>query len=260
MSNAVAAHHVSVTLNTVAAVKSVSLSIPHGSFVGVLGPNGSGKSSLLRALYRAVGLTEGTVWLDGTDIWQLDPTAVARQIAVVAQEEHIGFEYTTFEVVMMGRTPYTQGFARTRLQDEQLVAESLTAVGMARLAERQFDEMSGGERQRALIARALVQQSAVLILDEPTNHLDIHFQLDVLRRVKALNLTTIAALHDMNLASAWCDYVYVMDRGEIAAAGVPAEVLTPELIARVFAVKATPFVHPKTGTYQLLFDPLDEVV
>jgi len=248
----------SVLLQDVSALTDVTVSIPEGAFVGILGPNGSGKTTLLRALHRAVAAQGGKVIVHGDDITTLEPVAIAREIAVVAQEHHIGFEYTTHDVVMMGRTPYQQGFAATTDEDEHLVAQALTAVGLGNLAHRLFDEMSGGERQRTLIARALVQQSAILLLDEPTNHLDIHFQLDILRRVRALKLTTVAALHDINLAAAWCDQLIVMQHGRVVAVGAPATVLQPALIAEVFRIKATPYVHPITGAHRLEFDPLDE--
>jgi iron complex transport system ATP-binding protein len=118
--------------------------------------------------------------------------------------------------------------------------------------------MSGGERQRTLIARALVQQAPILLLDEPTNHLDIHYQIDVLHRVHSLKLTTFAALHDLNLAATWCQRIIVMDQGNIVAQGPPAEALRADIIERVFRIKATPFVHPISGRHQLLFDRLNE--
>ncbi|MFM2031718.1 MAG: hypothetical protein RLZZ297_483 [Chloroflexota bacterium] len=250
--------NLSVALGDVKALQSVNVTILEHSFVGVLGPNGSGKSTLLRALHRAVMTNGGTVLLDKHDIWSLHPTAVAQRISVVAQEHHTGFAYTAHDVVMMGRSPYHAGMTRTTRADETIVATSLAQVGMSALAERDFDAMSGGERQRTLIARALAQQTDILILDEPTNHLDIHYQLDILRRVRALNLTTVAALHDLNLAARWCDFIFVMHKGQIAAAGKPADVLTPSLIAEVFRVKATPYTHPELGILQLAFDVLEE--
>lgn len=245
---------ISLDLSGTRIVSEVSLAINTGEFVGLVGPNGSGKTTLLRALQRALRPVTGTVLVGSDNLWSLHALEAARRIAVVAQENQIGFDFTASEVAAMGRNPYKSGFARDTEEDRQLVAQSLAELGLAALAHRPFDAMSGGERQRTLIARALVQQAPILLLDEPTNHLDIHYQLDVLHRVRALKLTTIAALHDLNLAASWCDRVYVMEQGRIVAGGPPEEALTAERISAVFRVRATAFTHPVTGKHQLLFD------
>ena len=248
------AHGVSIDLSSTRIVSDVSIEIPHGSFVALVGPNGSGKTTLLRALHRALRPVEGLVTVDGDDVWSLPPQEAARRMAVVAQENPAGFDFTASEVAAMGRIPHKRGIVGDTDDDRRLVAESLDVLGLSPLAHRPFNAMSGGERQRTLIARALVQESAVLLLDEPTNHLDIHYQLDVLHRVRELGLTTVAALHDINLAAAWCDHVYVLDAGRVVAGGPPHEALTAERVGTVFRVDATEFVHPVTGRHQLLFD------
>jgi len=235
-------------------ISDVSVEIREGEFVGLVGPNGSGKTTLLRGLNRSLKPVEGAVLVQSDNLWHISAIEAARRIAVVAQENQIGFDFTTSEVAAMGRIPYKSGFERDTEEDRQLVAQSLHELGLAPLAHRSFDAMSGGERQRTLIARALVQQSPILLLDEPTNHLDIHYQLDVLHRVHSLKLTTIAALHDLNLAAAWCDRIYVMDHGRIVAGGPPHEALSAERISSIFRVRATAFTHPVTGRHQLLFD------
>jgi iron complex transport system ATP-binding protein len=232
----------------------VSVEVAEGSFVGLVGPNGCGKTTLLRALHRVLRPERGSVLLGMDDLWTLSAGETARQIAVVAQEQATGFDYTAAEIAAMGRIPHKRWFESDNEHDRTLVFESLEALGLSELAHRPFNQMSGGERQRTLIARALVQESSVLLLDEPTNHLDIHYQLDVLHRVRELGMTTVAALHDLNLAAAWCDRICVMEAGRIVAAGTPDEALTPELVSRVFAVRATGFTHPVTGRHQLLFD------
>lgn len=248
------AHSVCVDLSGTRIVSDVSLDIQAGQFVGLVGPNGSGKTTLLRSLHRALKPAGGSILVGGDDLWGLDPRAAAQRIAVVAQDNVVGFDFTTSEVAAMGRLPHQRGFQAERAEDRHLVAESLDALDLAPLAQRAFNTLSGGERQRTLIARALVQQAPILLLDEPTNHLDIHYQLDVLQRVRDLGLTTIAALHDLNLAAAWCDAICVMAGGRIVAAGSPLEALTAERISAVFRVRATGFLHPVTGKYQLLFD------
>lgn len=254
------AHNIAVELGGTPIITDVSLDIAEGEFVGVVGPNGSGKSTLLKTLHRALKPVSGSILCDTRDIWQLSATEVAQRIAVVAQENPIGFEFSASEVAAMGRIPYQRGFANETDDDRTLVAQSLADLGLTELAHRSFDAMSGGERQRTLIARALVQQAPILLLDEPTNHLDIHYQIDVLHRVQALKLTTFAALHDLNLAAAWCDRIIVMERGVIVAQGTPAEALRAELVERIFRIKVTPFVHPVSGKHQLLFDRLNEEI
>ncbi len=248
------AHSVSVDLAGTRIVSEVSLDIRPGQFVGLVGPNGSGKTTLLRSLHRALKPASGSILIAGDDLWRLEPRQAAQRIAVVAQDNAVGFDFTASEVAAMGRIPHQFGFQAERDEDRRLVAESLDSLGLAQLAHRSFNTLSGGERQRTLIARALVQQAPILLLDEPTNHLDIHYQLDVLHRVRDLGLTTIAALHDLNLAAAWCDAICVLAEGRIVAGGPPNEALTAERISAVFRVQATGFTHPVTGKYQLLFD------
>lgn len=245
---------VSIDLSGTRILSDISVEVKKGEFVGLVGPNGSGKTTLLRGLHRSLKPVQGSILVQSDDLWHLSAIEAARRIAVVAQENQIGFDFTASEVAAMGRIPYKKGFEAESEADRHLVAQSLTELGLAPLAHRSFDAMSGGERQRTLIARALVQQAPILLLDEPTNHLDIHYQLDVLHRVHSLKLTTIAALHDLNLAAAWCDRVYVMDHGRIVAGGAPQEALSAERISSIFRVRATSFVHPVTGRHQLLFD------
>lgn len=252
--NMLQAHDVCIDLGGARIVSDVSLEVRAGQFVGLVGPNGSGKTTLLRSLHRALKPTAGSILVAGDDLWALEPRAAAQRIAVVAQDNAVGFDFTASEVAAMGRIPHQSGFQAERDEDRLLVAESLDALDLAPLALRAFNTLSGGERQRTLIARALVQQTPILLLDEPTNHLDIHYQLDVLHRVRDLGLTTIAALHDLNLASAWCDAIYVLAGGRIVAGGPPHEALTAERVSAVFRVGATGFTHPVTGKYQLLFD------
>jgi len=252
-------NRISIDLSGTRIISDISVEVSEGEFVGLVGPNGSGKTTLLRGLHRSLKPVQGSILVQSDDLWHLSAIEVARRIAVVSQENQIGFDFTSSEVAAMGRLPYKKGFERDSDEDRRLVAKSLEELGLAPLAHRSFDAMSGGERQRTLIARALVQQAPILLLDEPTNHLDIHYQLDVLHRVHSLRLTTIAALHDLNLASSWCDRIYVMDGGRIVAGGTPQEALSAERISSVFRVRATAFVHPVTGKHQLLFDRAENV-
>ncbi|PKV89735.1 ABC transporter ATP-binding protein [Streptomyces sp. TLI_146] len=234
-------------------VDDVRLTVDSGAFVGLVGPNGSGKSTLLRSVYRALRPTGGVVRLDGDDLHAMDPRAAARALAALPQESSADFDFTVAEAVAMGRLPHR---GRTAASDREICARAMERTGVAHLADRGLLSLSGGEKQRVLIARALAQQPQVLVLDEPTNHLDIAHQLDVLSLVRDSGVTVLAALHDLNLAAAHCDLLYVIDGGRIVASGPPHDVLQPELLARTFGVRAHPVRHPGTGAVQLLFDLL----
>lgn len=234
-------------------VDDVRLTVDSGAFVGLVGPNGSGKSTLLRSVYRALRPTGGAVRLDGDDLHAMDPRAAARALAALPQESSADFDFTVAEVVAMGRLPHR---GRTAASDREICARAMEHTGVAHLADRGLLSLSGGEKQRVLIARALAQQPQVLVLDEPTNHLDIAHQLDILSLVRDSGVTVLAALHDLNLAAAHCDVLYVIDGGRIVASGPPHDVLQPELLAQTFGVRAHPVRHPATGAVQLLFDLL----
>ncbi|MFF8905443.1 ABC transporter ATP-binding protein [Streptomyces olivaceoviridis] len=234
-------------------VEHIDLTVDSGTFAGLVGPNGSGKSTLLRSVYRALRPTAGAVRLDGDDLHAMDPRATARALAALPQESSAEFDFTVAEVVAMGRLPHR---GRTAASDWETCARAMDRTGVAHLADRGFAGLSGGEKQRVLIARALAQRPRVLVLDEPTNHLDIAHQLDVLSLVRDSGLTVLAALHDLNLAAAHCDVLYVIDKGRIVAAGPPHDVLRPALLAEVFGIRAHPVRHPVTGAVQLLFDLL----
>lgn len=236
-------------------VREISLSCVSGSFVGLIGPNGSGKSSLLRCIYRVLQPDAGTIQLDTEEVWRLSARQAAQRIGVVLQEHGGEFEFSVREIVLMGRTPHKALFERDSAADLRIVEEALRQVDMLSFAERSFATLSGGEKQRVLVARALAQQPRFLVLDEPTNHLDIRYQLEVLDLVRGLGVTTIAALHDLNLAALYCDQLYVLKAGALVASGPPPEVLTPALIQAVYGVCAEVALHPRTGRLHVVFLP-----
>ncbi|WP_443035271.1 ABC transporter ATP-binding protein [Streptomyces sp. BE20] len=250
-----AVDRVSVELAGLRLVHDVTLTAAAGQVVGLVGPNGSGKSTLLRCVYRALRPAAGAVRLGGEELHALTAREAARRVAALPQEHSAEFDFTVAEVVAMGRLPHRRGPAAGPGDGERCAA-ALRRVGAAHLAERGFLSLSGGEKQRVLIARALVQEPKVLVLDEPTNHLDIAHQLEVLALVREAGPTVLTALHDLNLAAGHCDLLYVVAAGRIVASGSPAEVLEPGLLAEVFGVRATPVRHPGTGAVQLLFDRL----
>ncbi|TDD91856.1 ABC transporter ATP-binding protein [Actinomadura rubrisoli] len=245
------AEEVSVALGGRTLVDRVSLEAGAGEVVGLVGPNGAGKSTLLRTFYRALRPTSGRVLLDGEDVWRMPGRRLARRLAAVLQETPGDFELTVYDVVAMGRTPHKRAFAGDDASDRDIISGSLAAADVGGLAEAPFDRLSGGEKQRVLIARALAQRTGTMVLDEPTNHLDLRHQLDALRLVRGLGVTAVVALHDLNLAAAFCDRLCVLDGGRVVAAGAPERVLTPELLAEVYRVDAEVAVHPRTGVPQV---------
>jgi iron complex transport system ATP-binding protein len=249
------AEHIAWGVDGKPIVRGVSLEAGDGEFVGLLGPNGSGKSSLLRCIYRVYHPDAGLVTLGGDDVWKLPIRDMARRTAVVVQESSSEFSFTVYEIVMMGRNPHKGNFDRGTNDDFDRAEAALARVGMTDFAERSFLTLSGGEKQRVLFARALCQAPRFLILDEPTNNLDIRYQLEVLELAKGLGVTTLAVLHDLNLAAIYCDRLYVLQRGEVVASGSPEEVLQSDLIRRIYGVEAEVQQHPGTGMLQITFIP-----
>ena len=245
---------------SVAAIKiidDITLQVDPGEFVGIIGPNGSGKSTLLRTIYRAIKPDAGLIMLDGDDVRELSARQAALRTAAVMQEQASEFDFNVYEVVLMGRNPHKSLFDRDTHRDFEIVDQALEQVSMADFAERNFYTLSGGEKQRVLIARALAQQAKFLLMDEPTNHLDIRYQIEILELVKSLKVTTLAALHDLNLAALYCDRLYVLEDGKIAGAGTPDEILTTELIQTVYGVTAEVAPHPTTGHLHIAYFPAD---
>ncbi|SIO06577.1 ABC transporter ATP-binding protein [Paraburkholderia phenazinium] len=228
-------------------LRAVTLAAKPGEFVGLVGPNGSGKSSVLRCAFRFNTPLAGTIQLDGDDIWKKPAKWLALRAAVVLQEFPEDFGLTVLDVVYMGRTPHKRLFGGDTPEDAAIVDAALEKVGMSAMRERHFDTLSGGEKQRVLLARALAQQPSLLILDEPTNHLDLQHQIELLSLLRRMGMTTLATIHDLNLAAAYCDRLYVIHHGEIVAHGRPHEVITESLLADVFGVAAIVDAHPVSG-------------
>lgn len=232
----------------------VSLDIPEKKLVGIIGPNGSGKSTLLRCIYRALKPSGGAVFLDGVPLQRYSIRESSRKMAVVAQHNAYSFDFTVWDIVMMGRSPHKGALESDGPRDRRIVTQSLEAVGMSGFEGRIFSELSGGEQQRVILARALAQQTPCLILDEPTNHLDIRYQLELMDLVCGLDRTVIAALHDLNLAALYCDRLIAIKDGKILGAGAPDVLLTPDLIRRLYDVDAL-VRREQDGSIQILYRP-----
>lgn len=225
----------------------ISFTIPKGSMLGLIGPNGAGKSSLLRCLYRYIQADAGCIKLGGREIHQFNAKAFARQVSVVQQDTPSQLDVSVWELVAMGLTPHKGWLEFDSREDKHRVAAALEKVGLQAFARRSFNLLSGGEKQRALIARAIVQQPQLLILDEPTNHLDIRYQIQILELVRSLEISVIASIHDLNLASALCDKLLLLDKGRLVARGTPGAVLTESMIGDVFGVCCQVSAHPQHG-------------
>ncbi len=234
-------------------LKDISFDIKNGAFVGIIGPNGSGKSTLLKNIYRVYKPSSGKIILDERVLSKLKEKECAQKIAVLAQESNTYFDFTVEQIVKMGRYPYKSIFEDYSKEDLQIVRQTLQKVGLENDMNRTFSKLSGGEKQRALIARALVQNADFLILDEPTNHLDIGYQIQLMDLVKKLKMTTLAAIHDINLAAMYCDYLIVIHKGKIIKVGSPEEVITVALLKEIFGVNAYVGINPINKKIQVSF-------
>ena len=249
------ATQVGIELGSTRIVQEITLAVQPGEIVGLIGPNGSGKSTFLRSVYRMLKPMAGKVTLGDEDVWQMSARQSAQRTGVVVQESPSEFEFSVAEMVQMGRTPHKGLLASDTREDDVIVLDALRRVNMLSFANRSYSTLSGGEKQRVLVARALAQQPKLLVLDEPTNHLDIRYQLELLELVKSLKITTLVTLHDLNLAAAYCHRLYLLCAGRIVASGSPSEVLTPEQVQQVFGVSCICGQHPHSGALQLSFMP-----
>jgi len=222
-----------------------------GEMVGLIGPNGCGKSTVIRALSHTIVPYSGKIFLGGQDVTRLPRRDLARLLAVVPQMPLLPSAFTAFEIVLMGRNPHLGLFQYEKQEDLAIVWQAMGKTGTQPLAERRVGELSGGEIQSLLIARALAQETKAILLDEPTANLDIGRQLEVLDLIKTLcredNLVVLAALHDLNLAAQYCDRLILINNGQIYAEGTPSEVITADTIAAVYGAGSCVYKHPANG-------------
>ncbi|SMG53290.1 ABC transporter ATP-binding protein [Paenibacillus aquistagni] len=247
------AEHLSITLAGTDIVKDISLSVEKGQFVGLIGPNGCGKSTLLKSIYKVIKPQKGLVFLGEKDVLKSSARMISKEMGVVGQFNELSFDFTVHEMVMMGRTPHKHLMESDSLKDYDIVADALERVHLSAYADRSYLTLSGGEKQRVILARAIAQQPKFLILDEPTNHLDIKYQLQILSVVKSLNIGVLAALHDLSMASVYCDILYVIKQGEVLASGRPKDILTNELIRQVYDINCEVYTNPITGDLAIAY-------
>ena len=234
-----------------AGLHNVSMEVPRGGLVGILGPNGSGKTTLLRLLGGVLTPSSGRVTIDRRDIARFPRRDLARRVAVVPQETRLSFDYTVLEVVLMGRYPHLGAFELESQQDVVIAREALVATGTLDLEARPFPTLSGGEKQRVVIASALAQSADLMLLDEPTAALDPGYQLGISSLLARLNadrgVTMAVATHDLNLAARLCRHLVLLRAGRVLAAGPTSEVLTRHAVRALYDVDADVQYHERAG-------------
>jgi iron complex transport system ATP-binding protein len=230
---------VSFSYGSLPALRGITLEVGEGEVVGLVGPNGSGKTTLLRCLDGILKPQRGTIFLDGKEVGKIPPRELSRKVGYLPQAPSPSFPLTVFDTVLLGRKPHL-GW-RVRGRDLRMVSGLLEETGIEKLALRHFNELSGGEKQKVLLARLLAQEPEVLLLDEPTSNLDLKHQLEILgllrKKVKKRGVTAVMALHDLNLASRFSDRIVLLYRGRIFASGGPRSVLTPAHLKKVYGVR-----------------------
>jgi iron complex transport system ATP-binding protein len=239
-------------------LNNISFEVCKGEIIGVIGPNGAGKTSLLRCLTNQNNILNdknlrGSVYLNKRNLISYSSKQIAKHFAVVMQKNEMIFALSVNDVMKMGLLPHKSLFAFDTDHDKAQIILALGKVGLKHAINHKFSELSGGEQQRVLIARSIVQSSQVLILDEPTTHLDVYYQHQVLQLVKQLNLTVIMTVHDLNLASLYCQRLLLLDHGKLLADGTPTEVLTPSQLQEVFSLPCQQNIDPVNGATQVTF-------
>ena len=241
-------------------VRNISFNIKAGSFVSIIGPNGSGKSTLLKTLNNIYNPNSGSILLYHKNLLSYRKREIAKKIALVPQDTVIDYDFTVEDVVMMGRHPYKKRFERENEIDYKIVNESLELTNTLNLKDRVINQISGGERQRAIIAKALAQKPDIILLDEPTSNLDINHQMDILNLLKKLNkengLTVILVIHDINLACRYSHEIILLNKGKILGMGTPEEVITVENIENVYDMKVV--IEKNKYTDSLHLTPIDQ--
>ncbi len=255
MSFKLAVHDITILYDAFPILNEVDFSIRPGELIGLLGANGAGKSTLLRCISKILMPIKGAIYLDGNKIQQLTAGEIAKTMAVVPQESNTDFDFTVEEIVLMGRFPHLARFQKEKKRDKQIANQAMQTTGISHLAHRIITTLSGGEKQRVMLARALCQEPELLLLDEPTANLDISYQVEIMDMVTQLNkqknLTVIAAIHDLNMAVQFFDRFILLAEGKVLATGTAEEVITSEHIQAAYKIPTTIYRHPLHGRLQV---------
>jgi iron complex transport system ATP-binding protein len=230
--------------------------------MGVLGPNGAGKTSLLKMLSGQLNSHHSVSW-NNKNLTDYEPMSLAKHIAVVNQINESVFALNLYQIVRMGLLPHKSLLSRQTAADDKSISDAISRVGLDNKVKQTFSSLSGGEQQRGLIARALVQKAALIVLDEPVNHLDIYYQHQVLKLLRTLahklNITVVMSLHDLNLAANYCDHLCLLDKGKMVAQGSPEKVLTSQRLQHVFKIPCQIRHDGNNAAFRVDFYPPDEV-
>ena len=231
-------NHLSVNLNSTRILNDITFQARKGEILGIIGPNGAGKSTLLRAINGLLPLTHGTICLDEKSLGAISPLELSKLIASVPQVAQLPASYSVQDVVLMGRTPYLNWFGQTTLEDEEFARSAMQQTQTTEYTDRMINQLSAGEQQRVLLARALTQSTPVILMDEPTAHLDLHFQIELLELIHQLvssqQLIALLVMHDLNLASRYAHRILLLNHGCNESFGPPSKVLQPGVLSRVF--------------------------
>ncbi len=239
-------------------LESINLSLEKRKFYGLVGPNGSGKTTLLDLFTATSRLDSGTITFMGKPLETYPKKELARMLALVPQDFMLGFDYTVFDIVLMGRHPHIPRFTNPSPQDLALVDNAIKIMDIEEMRDRKATDLSGGEKQRVVVARALAQETEVIILDEATSNLDIRHTIDIMQiisdRIAQEDVTVIAAIHDLNLAASFCDELIVLLEGRVVACGPVADIVDEQLIRRVFAVENHVYINPVTKSPRIEYE------
>ena len=263
MPPAISLQELSFSYRTQAVLQDIDLEIPHQSFLALIGPNGSGKTTLLRVMSKALRPQRGAAMLDGSPLASFSARKLAQKLAVISSEQHFEFPFSVANVVAMGRFPHLNRLERMSDEDWKIVDEAMERTCVRDFRNRSISQLSSGEKQRVLIARAIAQQPSILMLDEPNAHLDINHQIAIFNLLRTLNrqhqMTVIVVLHDRSAAAAFCETMVLLHQGRIVRTGTPAEVITEELIQQTYGAEVVVFPSPVGGGPQIAFGPAGKV-
>jgi len=257
MPPAISLEQISFSYRTQVVLQDITLEIPRQSLLALIGPNGGGKTTLLRVMSKALKPKYGTVSLDGRPLESYSARSLAQKLAVISSEQHFEFPFSVADVVAMGRFPHLNRLERMSDRDWKIVHEAMERTSVLDFRNRSISQLSSGEKQRVLIARALAQQPSILMLDEPNAHLDINHQIAVFNLLRTLNrqhqMTVIVVLHDLSAAATFCEAMVLLHRGQVVRTGPPGEVIRSELIQQTFGAEVVVFPSPVDGSPQIAF-------
>lgn len=248
-SNPIILNNLNFSYNEKHILKNINISFERNKFYSILGPNGSGKTTLLKNILKALPTTDKTIYIDAFDINNYKNKDLAKKMSSVPQNTNLEFDFTSFDVVLMGRSPHLKRFERETNKDYEIVREAMEITNTWHLKDKYINQLSGGERQKVIIARALAQESSIILLDEPISNLDIQNQIEIMDTLKFLNrdVTIISVLHDLNLAAQYSDYILLLKNGEIFFKGTPEKVLNVNNLKYVYDVNTYIIKNPVTG-------------